>query len=302
MPRAYRPHAALAASLRDSGVPIRRDDAIAKFGPHALRACLSNGSVVRILPKVYCAKQHCADAATRARAASMWAEPAGALTGAAALWAWGVLDEAPDVVTVHLPLRARVRVPPWLRPWRGGPLPDTFRVNRMRVVSLNAALVRAWGELSRDRGIAALVSGIGTRSTAARSVLAEAARTPTVRARRELAAVLTLLDGGVTSYLEYVARKSVFPASHFPELAWQVPVRARDRQRVLDVFCADARLALEFDGASSHAGFEQRAADLERDAELATIGIAVLRFTYEDIMRRPKWCREIYRATRAARS
>ena len=49
------------------------------------------------------------------------------------------------------------------------------------------------------------------------------------------------------------------------------------------------RLVVELDGHATHATRRQRRADAERDARLALAGWRVLRFTYEDVTRRPAY-------------
>jgi very-short-patch-repair endonuclease len=49
------------------------------------------------------------------------------------------------------------------------------------------------------------------------------------------------------------------------------------------------RLVVELDGHATHATRHQRRADAERDARLALAGWRVLRFTYEDVTRRPAY-------------
>jgi very-short-patch-repair endonuclease len=77
------------------------------------------------------------------------------------------------------------------------------------------------------------------------------------------------------------------------EAAWEI---LRDRQIlnlkfrrqqpiagfVVDFFCAERRLAIELDG-GVHDGIDAKARDAERDAQLSTQGIQVLRVRNEDV-------------------
>jgi hypothetical protein len=263
---------------------------------------VADGSVVRVLPGLYAHANKGDDPHIRVLAAAMWASPHGAVTSAGALWVWGALSRPPDQFSVQMPVPTRRACPAWLRVVRADVAPAALLVSGVRVVDVAHATVRAWCELRGERAVAVVVESVGRRLASAHGVAQAAAEVPRVRARAELATLLGLLDGGVTSYLELRARAGVFPRQDFPELEWQVPVSARGRRRVLDAFARTACLALEFDGAAFHAGDTQRRADIERDAELATEGIQVLRFTYEDITRRPDWCRAVYRTARAARA
>lgn len=302
MPRVYRHCTDLVRVLESTRGVLERPTILARHGAHALRASVTDGSVVRILPGLYAHASTAGDPRTRVLAASMWASPQGAVTSEGALWVWGAMGRAPDHFSVHMPVATRRTCPLWLRVVRTDVAPATLTVRGVRVVDVAHATVRAWCELRGERAVAVVVETIGRRLASARDVARAAGEVPRVRARLELAALLGLLDGGVTSYLEFRARAEVFPLRMFPELEWQVPVRARGRRRVLDAYAPASRLALEFDGAAFHAKDTQRRADIERDAELATEGILVLRFTYEDITGRPDWCRAVYQTARAARA
>jgi hypothetical protein len=173
--------------------------------------------------------------------------------------------------------------------------------NGVRVVAPANAVVQSWCELKGDTGIGLILDAIRKELTSPGLVRAAAAQTPRVRARGSLNDLLDHVDHGVTSFLEHRARTVVFPPKLFPELLWQHEVRASGRTRLLDAFAADAKLALEFDSVAHHSGDKARLADIQRDAELATIGIQVLRLSYDSVMNQPQWCRETYRAARAAR-
>ena len=54
--------------------------------------------------------------------------------------------------------------------------------------------------------------------------------------------------------------------------------------RVVDFFCAEAKLAIELDG-SGHARHPARASDLDRELELQEKGIRVLRFRNREIFK-----------------
>ena len=73
------------------------------------------------------------------------------------------------------------------------------------------------------------------------------------------------------------------------------------KTRYIDAADPRTRLALEFDGAGTHSEEVDRLADLERDAALVSIGYTPLHFTFQDLMYNQEWCRQAYRAARAAR-
>ncbi|NTV39639.1 MAG: DUF559 domain-containing protein [Demequinaceae bacterium] len=77
---------------------------------------------------------------------------------------------------------------------------------------------------------------------------------------------------------------------------------AQGRKYVVDMFHRATRLAVELDGRTYHGDNAARLRDLERDAHLATVGVSTLRLTYDDIMRRPDWCRRTVSLALGARA
>jgi very-short-patch-repair endonuclease len=54
--------------------------------------------------------------------------------------------------------------------------------------------------------------------------------------------------------------------------------------RIVDFFCAEAKLAIELDG-SGHTGYLAKTSDLDRELELYEKGIRVLRFHNRDVLK-----------------
>ncbi len=241
------------------------------------------------------------DAAVRVHAAALWAGDRGAVSGEAALWVWGLVARPPSRVTVESVRHIGSPSKPWLKVVESSVRPDVHKVEGVRLVSPAQALVRAWCDLGPEGCLPLVVRLVGTRRVLGADVRTVMAEQPRVRARRKLLALVALAETGVTSYLEHHVTTRVFPPSRYPELTWQYRVMARGKVRYLDGYCERAHLALEFDSYEHHAGEQNRLRDLERDAELATLGISTIRFTYSDLMNRPAWCRAIYETARNAR-
>jgi very-short-patch-repair endonuclease/predicted transcriptional regulator of viral defense system len=74
-----------------------------------------------------------------------------------------------------------------------------------------------------------------------------------------------------------------------PRPRLQVPLRHSGGTARVDMYYPHARLVIETDGHGSHATRRERQADAERDARLGAAGYRVLRFTYEDVVRRPEY-------------
>ena len=131
-------------------------------------------------------------------------------------------------------------------------------------------------------------------------MLERAAQLPRIPERRALLALVRSLDRGIDSYLEHLAATRVFNLAEFARLAHQQSIRAGSRRYVLDLYDAETKVAVELDGRRFHGDDSARRRDLERDAELAALGITTIRLTFEDVHQRPGWCRD--RVRRAMRS
>ena len=108
------------------------------------------------------------------------------------------------------------------------------------------------------------------RRVTAAELAERAAARPRLHDRRGFMRLVAQLEGGAESYLEHLAMTRVFNTREFAGFARQVPVRARTRRYVLDMYSADARLAIELDGRRFHSDDVARRRDLARDADLAS--------------------------------
>jgi very-short-patch-repair endonuclease len=59
----------------------------------------------------------------------------------------------------------------------------------------------------------------------------------------------------------------------------------------MDFYHEPSKLAVELDGSRYHSEDGARRRDIERDAELAAIGILTIRFSFQDVTERGAWCR-----------
>ena len=171
----------------------------------------------------------------------------------------------------------------------------------MSVVPPVDALIQAWGQIGGGAAASMAFDGVRRGVVRVDDVRLRLAEYPRVRDRRALERLLVELRGGVQSHLEHLAATCVFNTRDFAGFARQVGVRAGGQRYVLDMLHADAGVAIELDGRAFHSDDAARRRDLARDANLATVGIATIRLTYEDITRRPEWCRSRARRAIAAR-
>jgi very-short-patch-repair endonuclease/predicted transcriptional regulator of viral defense system len=84
--------------------------------------------------------------------------------------------------------------------------------------------------------------------------------------------------------------------ARLPPPRCQVPLRHSGGVARVDMYYECARLVIETDGHGSHATRSERQADAERDARLGAAGYRVLRFTYDDVVRRPGYVVGMIRA------
>lgn len=114
---------------------------------------------------------------------------------------------------------------------------------------------------------------------------------PRVKRRAELARRVARIARGAESYLEEWAMIRVFNTVEFSHLIPQFKVRVNGREYRFDLYDADTRTAIELDGARFHSDVEARRRDIRRDADIASIGVLTVRFSYLDLMNRAEWCR-----------
>lgn len=295
------PHTSPAEWLAREPRAVSRADVLAHFTRHALDRDIRLGLVTHILPDTYVGSAHRNAFATRATAALVWAGPAAALGGTSAAFAHRLVAEEPPTVTLCVPRTTRLRGPEWIRVIQ--PSVDMARAHAggLRVVPPLDAVIQAWSELGTGRGTALILNAVRRERITANALRVRASAYPRIRARRALIALLDPLDDGAESYLEHLAATRVFNTAEFRAFHRQHPVRAGGRTYVLDMYDDSARVAVELDGRAFHGEDASRRRDLERDADLASLGITTIRLTFEDVTGRPEWCRSRVRAALAAR-
>jgi len=273
----------------------------AAFGKPAVETAKKHGLIEAVLPGFYVARDRSADFRVRAATLTAWATPSGAITGLAAAHLWHLIDAPPPRITLQVPPGWHREPPPWARLLRTDSVAQRYRLGAVRVVSPADAVVQVWCEARHDVGASAVIAAVMEGRATVAEVRAALARRKRVARRGELTQLLDLVGTTVTSYLEYVAWKRVFPPHLFPELQWQETVSANGRKRIMDACNPDAKIDLEFDGGSTHGGVEGFERDRARDRDLRSLGYEPLHFTYRDLTERPEWCRRMYRELRAKR-
>lgn len=259
-------------------------DGLVRVGDHPrLRTRLyrlaGEGRLQVVLPGVL-ALPGVLDPALFLRALCLWC-PRGVLHGRTALAIW--FDEPTGVIHFAAPVKRRV--PPGVRfTCRRIPEPFTRYRAGVRLVTpaYAAAECAAWDEgrslmVGLREGLVhpeefhpALRALAGTRDNAQRTAVVRAAAC-NPWSYGELLLQRVLLDAGIA---DWVANS---------------PIRINGRRYVPDLQLPAHRLILEFDGYTEHSKRQQFRDDRERQNALVTAGYRVLRFTWEDITRRPEY-------------
>ncbi len=277
---------------------VSRNAILARFTRHSLDRDLRAGRIVRILPNAYLAIQHAATFEGRSSAALLWAGPRADLGGTSAAYAHGLIPQPPDYITLCAPKTKRLRGPAWIRVIQPTPAISVPPVDArgLRVTPVPDTLLQVWAELGTGPGIAILIEAARKSRIQSSDLLARASEYPRLRSRRALLRLLDEARDGVESYLEHLAATRVFNTAEFRGLRRQHQVRSSGKTYVLDLFDQATRVAIELDGRAYHGEETARRRDLERDADLAALGILTIRLTFEDITRRPEWCRDRVRS------
>lgn len=266
-----------------------------------LAGAIAAGRIVRLLPDQYCSPLHAAGWRPRALAALRWAGSRSALGGVSALAAWGVLAP-PLQVSIIAPWEARVRGPAWLKVRRKVEMPSVHAIAGLRTVDPAIAVLQAHAELPAGSRAPAVYDSLRAGLVSVQDLWDALERTPRLAARRELIQRIAEAESGAESYLEERGGRTILTGAELGALVRQHRVQVDGHRFRIDAFHAPSLTAVEFDGERGHSNPEERRKDAVRDALLASVGILTVRFTYADVIGRPRWCREMVRRTIRART
>jgi hypothetical protein len=146
----------------------------------------------------------------------------------------------------------------------------------------------------RERRVATLVDWAVSRKLCTLEDLSGAFFVLAARGRSGTAAMRSILDERgeddipPASELERRARR-LFAEGGIPTPEFEVDLGDAGWIGRVDCVWRDARLVVELDGRRFHGGATARDADRDRDNRLMAAGWRVLRFTWEDITKRPHW-------------
>lgn len=264
---------------------------------------VARGDVVRLLPNQYCLATHAQSWHMRARAAVEWAGRGAALSGLAALAAYGFAPWPVETIDVVVPKGRHKRGPSWLRVRSLSAAFDTrVWVPSTAVVEPSLAVVMAHGMSASSRRAHVVHGAIHAGLVDVPKLERELTRASRLPGRADLARRLLLAGRGAESYLEEQAMVDVFRGVEFAGLVFQHEMVVEGRRYRIDAYDPVSRTAFELDGYAKHGTKEHRQRDVTRDAMLAKVGVLTVRFTYDDVTLRAAWCREVMLAAISQRS
>lgn len=274
--------------------PYRRSELLRAFSRNRVAGLLSRGELVRVLPDLYARAEHAESTYVRARAASQWAPAGSAVTGRAALDAWGMPLGADGPIGVVVPRGRHRSIAPWLRVISQTLPIECGEVDQgLIVANPELALIHAVQWESPEARSSLVYRACASGGVSPERALDVVTRLPRVWGRGRLVELLVHAAEGIESFLEERGATTVLTGAEFADVLRQHRVRVAGQRFRLDAYHHPTRTAFEFDGDGSHASPEAQRSDRIRDALVATLGILTVRFSYADVMSRPQWCRSV---------
>ncbi|MFV0632601.1 endonuclease domain-containing protein [Demequina sp.] len=300
MPRLISTDRALAEFLTENQHAFTRNELLRGWSRQALETAMLDGSAQRILPGVYAASVHTQLPSVRGEALNLW-HPRGLVTGELALHLFAPSLAPPLRSHLLVPGGHRPRVPPWVVCVQSHGSHAMSVAQGVSCAAPERALLDAWRYAPTHARQNLLWEALWARVCTWRQLRGELRRAPRVAGRRDLERMLVWFDTGATTPLEVRAQHETFADARFREFEWQVPVTLPVRRPMLDMLHRRTMVAVELDGDAYHATRNARDADRQRQTDLAAAGYVVLRFGWDDVTRRPAWCRERVLTTVAGR-
>jgi very-short-patch-repair endonuclease len=236
----------------------------------------------RVAPRVYLAAGHRLTARARIRAAGLWGGEHSTICGPAAAWWQGMLATAPTETAVTVPRRLGLRGYPGVR-IRRRDLADLDRVHldgiwcaAAPLAVLETAIALSDGSAFLDRALQMHVRFDQLYQAYCRNVGAYGAT--------RIGALLTAAADRADSAAE---RRLIAVLRGAGLTGWE---RAVSFERwTIDLAFPEAKLAIEVDGWAYHSDVERFRADRSKGNALVRAGWKLLRFTWHDLINRPRY-------------
>jgi hypothetical protein len=284
-------HRVLGGLLAANRGVVSRDQALRVVGHQVIDRALRSGQLLRLYPCVYIEPDIAADRRSLIRAALLYAGAGAVISHTTALGVWRLPH--PENGPIHLTtasnrhLRGTSELCVHRRVDLKVEAPDVVTRGGMPVTRLEQSIVDSWPLLTGDAKRAPAIQAVNSRMTTPARLAASVKLASRLPGRQELIRLVELQQQGCHSPLELWGYDHVFRGSDMPPMQWQVPVRVNRHTVYLDVFDPEVRVNFELDGAKYHTSPADRERDLRRDAALAAMGIVVVRFTHDRLLRDP---------------
>ncbi len=274
----------------------------ALFSRRQLLNALAAGQIVRLAPNAYAGAPHSHSIHTKADAALLWAGEGVALGGLAALFLYGIVSDPPNVVELVAPAHRRLASQPsWVSVRRTSAPIQHVQVGRWTAVGPGFALCQSFGHLARSEREGVVLGALAHKMVTVGEIRRALRALPRVRGRRALTSVVDKFAEGHESFLEWWSSENVFTGSEFKRFIRQHLLVVEGAKYRVDMYDERTRTVVETDGAAFHSSPADWQRDLRRDADIASLGIQTVRFSYHDLRDRPDWCCERLLAILAAR-
>ncbi len=281
---------------------LSREDALARLDHDVLDRAVRSGRLFHPYPRVYLDPALADDREALVRAAMLYAGWQAALSHLSGLAVWRLPGPVDGPIHLTAPAHRHLRGAPGLVVHRRKMLrlaaPDVVIRADVPVLKLERCIVDSWPMLDADAQRAPAICAVASRLTTPDRIRETLQLTPRLGGRRHLVHLLDLLAIGCRSELEVWGYANVFGGLG---LRWQVPISLGERTVYLDAYDEVSRLNFELDGRKYHSGVLDRERDLRRDAALAALGVMVVRFTHDRLVREPDEVRAQAVAIMAAR-
>ncbi|WP_152649142.1 endonuclease domain-containing protein [Demequina flava] len=291
MPLASRPKPiSLEAFLNHEPRVLSREQAVQRWGRRALDGEVAAGTVVRLLPDVYCGRELRADPIVWALGLNLW-HPAGLVTGGLALHLHRPQLPAPSLASIRVASGFRPRARDWVACIQGI-VPETEGYAQgVRTVPTAWALVDAWRTSPPQARRNIFYEAFWARAFGLEYLRRIMEVSPRLPGRAELLRLIDACEAGATTPLERIAQEETFVRPPFDEFEWQATLDLGHRRVRPDMLHRKKKVIVELDGARYHESRTAQSADHERDIDLAAAGYTTLRFGWRDLTKRPAWCR-----------
>jgi very-short-patch-repair endonuclease len=285
------PIALLSVIRRQDGVLSRRQALEAGLTAKQIDRRVALGEWLAVHPGVYRVATAVPSAESSLRAASLWLDGRGVLTGAGAAWWWEMAAAAPTLWRFSTGQRFTVPSRPGLSISRA--FVDPADVTRRRGVPVAArplCVLQTAVELERERagcGIA-LIDRAKQRRWVLQSELERAHhRHRGTRDSASMGELLTRTGDRAHSELERAGIRELRSSGIAGFVVNHRTVLSTGRAVELDVAFVEQRVALEFDGYAYHGGADEHRADVRRANEIMASGWLLRRFTWADVLTDP---------------